>query len=99
MMVHPNTHPFDSDLVITDDNDRVIDLDPKNPDRNYYYNNKVNAGMYVMEKGICDYIKAGQIKQDLEKDIVLPLTKTKFISSMLANPLATEGWLVTTMAK
>ena len=76
MMVHPNTHPFDSDLVITDDNDRVIDLDPKNPDRNYYYNNKVNAGMYVMEKGICDYIKAGQIKQDLEKDIVLPLTKT-----------------------
>lgn len=43
----------------------VIDLDPKNPDRNYYYNNKVNAGMYVMEKGICDYLKAGQIKQDL----------------------------------
>jgi len=70
LFAHPNSHPFDSDLVVLDENSRVLDFDSKKNVRNYWYNNMVNAGFYILSKDIVTGIaKTG--KTDLEKDILL----------------------------
>jgi len=50
LFLHPNNHPLDSDLVEMDAVDRITAFHnrPHDPDR--YFQNLVNAGLYVMEK-------------------------------------------------
>lgn len=75
LFTHPNSHPFDSDIIITDGNNRVLDIDYKTNDRsNYYYNNNVNAGVMIFSKSTLDLITEPK-KYNYEKDIVLPLIK------------------------
>ena len=72
LFVHPNVHPFDSDLVTTDDSDRIIAFDSKNNVRDYWYDNCVNAGFYILDKSICDLVTEPK-KTDLEKGILMEL--------------------------
>lgn len=72
LFVHPNTHPFDSDLVICDKDGKIEKFDSKHNVRNYWYHNCVNAGFYLMNKSICDYVPVGQ-KMDLEKELLSSL--------------------------
>jgi len=75
LFVHPNSHPYDSDLVVTDTEDRVIAFDSKNNDRSgYWYDNCVNAGLYLLDKTFCERIEA-PVKTDLEKDLLLPMAE------------------------
>lgn len=76
LFVHPNSHPFDSDLVTLDESGRVEAFDSKDNTRNYWYDNCVNAGFYVMNSEICSYVKAPE-KIDLEKDLLAPLVQKK----------------------
>lgn len=69
LFVHPNSHPFDSDLLILDENSRVIDFDSKHNKRDYWYDNCVNAGIYVVSKELLSDIDVLK-KTDLEKDIL-----------------------------
>ncbi len=69
---HPNSHPFDSDLLVTDNSDRIIKLDSKNNVRDYYYENLTNAGLYVASPKIFAYVDALK-KIDFEKDILSSL--------------------------
>ena len=69
LFVHPNSHPFDSDLVIMDSESRILKFDSKHNVRNYWYNNCVNAGFYIFNKDICNKI-VEPVKTDLEKDIL-----------------------------
>lgn len=71
LFVHPNSHPFDSDLVEADENGRVLRFDSKHNVRDYWYDNCVNAGLYCMSRKLCGMISADQ-KVDLEKDILAP---------------------------
>lgn len=70
LFVHPNNHPFDSDIVTVDGNGKITAFDSKNNTRDYWYNNCVNAGFYILESKICDLV-TNPIKKDLEKDILL----------------------------
>lgn len=72
LSVHPNAHPYDSDLIVLDEECRVIDFDSKNNVRDYWYDNLVNAGIYVISREIIDDIHVPE-KCDLEKDIFLPV--------------------------
>ncbi len=72
MYVHPNSHPYDSDLVICDTDNMVIGCDSKHNKRNYDYNNCVNAGLYVFSISVLDSFKE-PVKTDLEKDIIIPI--------------------------
>lgn len=74
LFVHPNSHPFDSDLVITDENHKLICFDSKTNVRDYWYDNSVNAGFYILSKSICDGISE-PVKIDLEKDILMLLAQ------------------------
>jgi len=75
LFTHPNSHPFDSDLVVCDSNNKVISFDSKNNDRSAYnYSNLVNAGIMIFSKNTLNYIKE-PIKYNYEKDIVIPLIR------------------------
>lgn len=69
LFVHPNSHPFDSDLIKMDERGRVIGFDSKNNVRDYWYDNMVNAGIYVVNKKILDSVNE-PVKTDFEKDIL-----------------------------
>ena len=69
LLAHPNGHPYDSDLIQTDDNGKVIGFDSKHNVRDYWYDNMVNAGMYIINKRLLDLVKE-PVKTDFEKDIL-----------------------------
>lgn len=75
LFVHPNTHPFDSDLVIVGENNQVRDFDSKHNVRTDWYDNCVNAGFYILTRGFCQRIPGG-VKTDLEKDVLFPLARS-----------------------
>ena len=75
LLTHPNSHPFDSDLVVTDREDKVLEFDHKTNDRSgYNYHNLVNAGVMIFSEHTLDFIKE-KGKYSYEKDIVVPLIK------------------------
>lgn len=69
LLAHPNSHPYDSDLLIVDESSRLISLEPKNQERNFYYRNLVNAGIYIINPSVLDCIRVPE-KLDFEKDIL-----------------------------
>ena len=69
LLAHPNGHPYDSDLIRTDDKGRVIGFDSKHNVRDYWYDNMVNAGMYIINRKLLDLVKE-PVKTDFEKDIL-----------------------------
>ena len=74
LLAHPNAHPFDSDLLIVDQDRRVKDIDSKTNVRNYPYKNLVNAGLAVFKRELLDNLTAPQ-KTDFEKELVRPLMR------------------------
>ena len=70
LFAHPNSHPFDSDVIISDITDKVAGWSYKKDERNFYYKNLVNAGVYVLEKSVIPESQGE--KRDLEKDIIIP---------------------------
>ena len=68
LMVHPNDHPHDSDLIEVDPDGRIIRFHPKPHDPERYYKNLVNAAIYVLNPRINDYIEKG-VKSDFGRNI------------------------------
>ncbi len=66
---HPNTHPYDSDVIVVDKNSRVQRILPKKEERNFYYKNFVNAGLYCVSPRLLDFIEKPE-KVDLEKKLI-----------------------------
>ena len=68
LVVHPNDHPYDSDLVEMDDNGRIINVHPKPHSSDLIYHNMVNAAVYVFSPSIFNFLEKGK-KADFGKDI------------------------------
>lgn len=71
LFVHPNTHPYDSDLIEIDqhNNIKAIHACPHPPDQ--YYANRVNAALYVLKRdALLSWVERlkGQ-SYDLAKDL------------------------------
>jgi len=66
---HPNAHPYDSDVIIIDEENRVTSIFPKNDERAFFYHNFVNAGLYCVSPKVLETIKVLK-KIDLEKTII-----------------------------
>jgi D,D-heptose 1,7-bisphosphate phosphatase len=75
LMVHPNDHPYDSDVLVLDEKNRVTNLLKKNVKRDCYYKNCVNAGIALLNKEVLTSIRENS-KQDLESDLIVPLIPT-----------------------
>jgi len=69
LVLHPNDHPQDSDLVEVDAAGRITGFYPKPHDPRIYYRNLVNAALYVMSPGVLSMIEAGQ-PADFGRDVL-----------------------------
>ncbi len=78
LLVHPNAHPFDSDLLKMDKNNCITGIDFKTNDRNYWYNNCVNAGVHILVNEVIQKIKKVE-RLDLEKNILAQLMKKRLV--------------------
>ena len=75
LLAHPNAHPYDSDLLIVDRDDRVIGIDSKNNIRDYNYKNCVNAGLSIFKSSLLEQITAEK-RLDYESQLVRPLMES-----------------------
>lgn len=66
---HPNAHPYDSDVIVTDPEGKVTEILPKNEHRDLFYHNFVNAGIYCVSPKLLSSIGSAE-KIDLEKHII-----------------------------
>lgn len=72
LFAHPNSHPYDSDIVVTDNENLIIGWSKKNTERTSDYKNLVNAGIYIVNKECVQNIPMYK-KTDLEKDVIIPM--------------------------
>lgn len=56
LFVHPNDHPYDSDLVQYDSNGRIKSIHGKPHSSKILLRNRVNAGLYYFKKEIFDSV-------------------------------------------
>lgn len=69
LVVHPNDHPFDSDLVALERDGRVSGFHPKpRPDDGPDLSNMVSAAVYVLDVEALSYIETG-VDQDFVRDV------------------------------
>lgn len=75
LFTHPNGHPYDSGLIISDSNGSVLKWLAKEDERPEYYKNRVNAGLHVVSKKILN-INIDTPKIDLDRQLLKPLAGT-----------------------
>lgn len=75
LFTHPNGHPYDSGLIISDSNGSVLKWLAKEDERPEYYKNRVNAGLHVVSKKILD-TSIDTPKIDLDRQLLKPLAGT-----------------------
>jgi len=68
IFTHPNDHPYDSGIVISNKDGMVLDWLTKEDERGYY-KNKVNAGLHIFSKEILKFFEE-PVKKDLDRDIL-----------------------------
>lgn len=75
LFTHPNGHPYDSSLIIADENFSVTKWLSKEDVRPKYYKNRVNAGLHIISPKILE-INIQKEKIDLDRDLLKPLAGT-----------------------
>ena len=83
LFTHPNSHPYDSGLIIADEKGNVVKWLAKEDERPQWYNNRVNAGLHVIDPKVLDWAlerleideetKMPKGKVDLDRQILKPL--------------------------
>ena len=76
IVVHPNSHPHDSDLVIMDDCNRVVSFSAHPHQEFEELKNIVNAAMYLFNKEALEGYVSSQEKFDIAQDIFPSLIST-----------------------
>lgn len=71
---HPNAHPYDSDVVMVDGKSRVTGILSKKIEREFFYHNFVNAGVYCVNPEALEIIDRPE-KTDLEKNVISGLIR------------------------
>lgn len=86
LFTHPNSHPYDSGLIIADEDGKVEKWLSKEDERPQWYNNRVNAGLHVIDPKVLELsLRNLEIdhttgspkgKVDLDRQILKPLCGT-----------------------
>lgn len=88
LFTHPNSHPYDSGLIIAKSDKSVEQWLTKEDSRPKYYKNRVNAGLHILEPEILDLFeidpkRIGEkdeegnfVKIDLDREILKPFANT-----------------------
>ena len=84
LFTHPNSHPYDSGVLIADETGAVQRWLTKEDDRPQWYQNRVNAGLHVIDPVVLDMagidaesvgkeVDGKRVKVDLDRQILKPL--------------------------
>lgn len=73
IVVHPNDHPYDSDLIVTDASHKVTHVHPKPHPKGLRARNLVNAALYLTQKETVSHLPHG--KSDWGRDQLPVLCK------------------------
>lgn len=86
LFTHPNSHPYDSGLIIADKDGNVKKWLSKEDERPVWYSNRVNAGLHVIDPKVLEFsLENLEIdaetgfpkgKVDLDRQILKPLCGT-----------------------
>lgn len=76
LFTHPNDHPYDSGLIVADQNGCVTKWLTKEDERKGYYRNRVNAGLHILSPKLLDQV-FDTPKVDLDRQILKPLAGTE----------------------
>ncbi len=86
LFTHPNSHPYDSGLIIADNDGHVEKWLSKEDERPKWYNNRVNAGLHILDPKVLELsLNNLEIdpttgfpngKVDLDRQILKPLCGT-----------------------
>ncbi len=88
LFTHPNSHPYDSGLIIANKNGSVEKWLAKEDERPQYYRNRVNAGLHVINPEVLELVginadSVGKVdvdgkpvKVDLDRQLLKPLAGT-----------------------
>lgn len=87
LFTHPNSHPYDSGVLIADESGAVQQWLTKEDVRPQWYQNRVNAGLHVIDPAVLDVsgidaetigteVNGKRIKIDLDRQILKPLCGT-----------------------
>ena len=87
LFTHPNSHPFDSGLIIANKDGSVHQWLTKEDVRPQWYQNRVNAGLHVINAKVLDMVdidvdmigkevNGKKVKVDLDRQILKPMCGT-----------------------
>jgi len=86
LFTHPNSHPYDSGLILVDENGAVEKWLAKEDERPQWYRNRVNAGLHVISPEVLKNVDGSHvgevgedrkiIKVDLDRQLLKPLAGT-----------------------
>lgn len=87
LFTHPNSHPYDSGVIVSNTDGRVEQWLTKEDPRPQWYTNRVNAGLHVMSPTVLDMagididavgteVDGKKVKVDLDRQILKPLCGT-----------------------
>lgn len=66
LFTHPNSHPYDSSMIISDSQGCVTSWLTKEDDRPEWYKNRVNAGLHVIHPAVLDmFSTTSGVKPDM----------------------------------
>jgi len=71
LAVHPNSHPFDSALIVTNNENQVTRWINKEDERTWY-KNQVNAGVHILSLDFLKNCPQSKEKIDLDRDMLKP---------------------------
>lgn len=75
LFTHPNSHPYDSGLIVADRDGHVEKWLSKEDERPEYYRNRVNAGLHILSPELLEQ-DINTPKVDLDRQILKPLAGT-----------------------
>lgn len=78
LAVHPNNHPYDSSVLVIDNNNRIVKWYDKSEQKPRYYQNLVNAGIHIINPKILE-AKPSKEKLNLDKDILSKLVNDALV--------------------
>lgn len=100
LFTHPNSHPYDSGLIIANTDGQVEKWLAKEDDRPPFYQNRVNAGLHVLNVAVIDaYIESLSDEEKItvfdagvsgDREAIVPVGKVD-LDRKLLKPLSGSG--------
>lgn len=88
LFTHPNSHPYDSGLIIAGENGEVDKWLAKEDERPLYYKNRVNAGLHIISPKALEI--SGVNKEEIGKEIDGKVKKVD-LDRQILKPLCGTG--------